>query len=108
MRHALALAAVLLLILAVFLPPGGAAQESVLPQLQHLENLRGLVNVDADNIEYLAGQRAIVARGGVRATFGDALITADEVTVDLDDQSLVATGNVTMIRPAAERGGMNA
>jgi len=98
MRHALALAAVLLLILAVFLPPGGAAQESVLPQLQHLENLRGLVNVDADNIEYLAGQRAIVARGGVRATFGDALITADEVTVDLDDQSLVATGNVTMIR----------
>jgi LPS-assembly protein len=98
MRHALALAAVLPLALALFLPPGDAAQESVLPQLQHLENLRGLVNVDADSIEYLAGQHALVARGGVRATFGDALITADEVTVDLDDQSLVATGNVTMIR----------
>jgi len=98
MRHALALAAVLLLGLAVFLPPGGAAQESMLPQMRHLENLRGLVNVDADSIDYVAGQRAIVARGNVRATFGDALITADEVTVDLDDQSLVATGNVTIIR----------
>jgi LPS-assembly protein len=98
MRHALALAAVLLLALSVFIPPGGAAQEGVTPQMRRLESLRGLVNVDADSIEYLAGQRAIVARGNVRATLGEALVTADEVTVDLDDQTVVAAGNVTMIR----------
>jgi len=34
----------------------------------------------------------------VRVEVADALVTADEVTVDLDDQSVVAVGNVTLIR----------
>jgi LPS-assembly protein len=93
-----ALAAIMLIALSMSLPAAGAAQDGLLPHLQHLERLRDLVNVDADSIEYLAGQRALAARGNVRVEVADALVTADEVTVDLDDQSIVAAGNVTLIR----------
>jgi LPS-assembly protein len=93
-----ALAAIILVALSMSLPAAGAAQDSLLPHLRQLERLRDLVNVDADSIEYLAGRRALVARGNVRVEVADALVTAEEVTVDLDEQSITAAGNVTLIR----------
>ena len=97
MRPALALAAALLALSGSW-PAVDAAQDSLLPHLQRLQGLRDQVHVDADSIEYLAGRQAMVARGGVRVEVADVLLTADEVTVDLDDQSVEATGNVMLIR----------
>jgi LPS-assembly protein len=65
--------------------------------VERLERLRESVDVDADRIEYAEGDRKVVATGKVRIGLGPRSLFADEVSVDLDDQVLVATGNVILM-----------
>jgi LPS-assembly protein len=65
--------------------------------LERLERLREAVDVQADRIEYDEAERKIVARGAVRVALGDRFLFADEVSVDLDDETLVASGNVILM-----------
>jgi LPS-assembly protein len=65
--------------------------------VERLERLRESVDVDADRIEYAEGERKIVATGKVRIGLGARSLFADEITVDLDDQILVATGGVLLM-----------
>jgi LPS-assembly protein len=65
--------------------------------VDRLERLRESVDVDADRIEYAEGERKIVATGKVRIGLGARSLFADEVSVDLDDQILVATGSVILM-----------
>jgi LPS-assembly protein len=55
------------------------------------------VEVNADHFEYLETERKLVAKGSVRIVWEERSLVADEVSVDLDDQVLVATGNVILI-----------
>ncbi len=64
--------------------------------LERLERLREAVDVQADRMEYDQAEHRIVARGAVRVALGDRSLFADEVTVDLDDESLIASGNVVL------------
>ena len=65
--------------------------------MERLERLRESVDVDADRIDYAEGERKVVATGKVRIGLGPRSLFADEVSVDLDDQVLVATGNVILM-----------
>ncbi len=65
--------------------------------LERLERLRDAVEVDADSVEYSETERRVLAKGGVRIRLQERSLFADEVVVDLDDQSLVATGNVVLM-----------
>jgi LPS-assembly protein len=65
--------------------------------LERLERLREAVDVQADRIEYDEAERKIVARGAVRVALGNRFLFADEVSVDLDDETLVASGNVILM-----------
>lgn len=62
-----------------------------------VERLRESVDVDADRIDYAEGERKVVATGKVRIGLGARSLFADEVTVDLDAQTLVATGGVILM-----------
>ena len=65
--------------------------------LQQLDRLREAVDIDADRIEYDEAQRKVVASGNVRIVMGPRFLFADEVSADLDDQILVATGHVILM-----------
>jgi LPS-assembly protein len=65
--------------------------------LGRLERLREAVDVQADRMEYDQAERKIVARGAVRVALGERSLFADEVSVDLDDETLVASGNVVLV-----------
>lgn len=65
--------------------------------LQQLERLREAVDINADRIEYDEAQRKVVASGNVRIVMGARYLFADEVSADLDDQVLVATGHVILM-----------
>jgi len=65
--------------------------------LERLERLREAVDVQADRIEYDEAEHKIVARGAVRVALGNRSLFADEVSVDLDDETLVASGHVVLM-----------
>ncbi len=65
--------------------------------LDRLQRLRDAVEVDADSVEYSEAERKVIAKGRVRVVVEGRSLSADEVTVDLDDQVLVATGNVILM-----------
>ena len=73
------------------------ACEAAVDLSRDVERLRESVDVDADRIEYAEGERKVVATGKVRIGLGPRSLFADEVTVDLDDQVLVATGGVILM-----------
>jgi len=59
-----------------------------------LERLREMVDVHADRIDYQEKEGRIVASGAVRLDVGERHLAADEVTVDLNAQTVEATGHV--------------
>src|SRR5512134_2478164 len=65
--------------------------------LERLDRLRDNIDVQADRIEYSESERRVVASGAVRVVLGARTLFADEVSVDLDGQVLVASGNVILM-----------
>lgn len=65
--------------------------------MERLARLRDAMDVQADRIDYAEGDRRIVASGAVRIALGARTLFADEVSVDLDDQIVVATGQVILV-----------
>ncbi len=90
-------AAIATFLLVLLLTTFSHADESLLQDLRRLERLRDAVDVDADSVEYSEKEHKIVAKGSVRIALGERSLFADEVAVDLDDQELVATGNVILM-----------
>jgi LPS-assembly protein len=90
-------AVVVALLLGLGLAVACEAAGDLSRDVERLERLRESVDVDADRIEYAEGERKIVATGKVRIGLGPRSLFADEVTVDLDDQILVATGGVLLM-----------
>jgi lipopolysaccharide assembly outer membrane protein LptD (OstA) len=95
MRFAPAVLVTLLLGLCLAITSEAAGDLS--RDVERLEQLRETVNVDADRIEYAEGVRKILASGNVRVILGTRSLFADEVSVDLDDQVLIASGGVTLM-----------
>jgi len=95
MRPCLAAAAAFLCCL--LLAPAGFAAEDLRKELDQLQRLRDAVEVHADSVEYSATERKVAAKGNVRIVMEGRSLYADEVSVDLDDQSLVATGHVILV-----------
>jgi len=65
--------------------------------MERLESLQDTVDLEADQIEYSEHERRVVATGAVRVVVGARTLFADEVSVDLDDQVIVASGNVILM-----------
>jgi LPS-assembly protein len=90
-------AVLIVLFLSLWLAPPAPAASDLRQDIERLQQLRDLVDVDADSVEYSEADRKVVAKGGVRITLEKRSLFADEVSVDLDDQVLVATGNVVLV-----------
>jgi LPS-assembly protein len=65
--------------------------------MERLGRLREAIDVQADQIDYAEGERKIVARGAVRIALGPRTLFADEVSLDLDDQIAIASGDVLLV-----------
>ncbi len=84
-------------LLSLLFTTSSRAENTELRQdLDRLQRLRDAVEVDADSVEYSETERRVIAKGSVRVAVEGRWLVADEVTVDLDDQVLVATGNVIL------------
>ena len=90
-------AAIATFLLAVFFATPGRAAEGLGRDLERLQRLRDQVEVNADHLEYRETERKLVASGNVRLVMGERSLFADEASVDLDDQVLVATGHVILM-----------
>ncbi len=90
-------AAIVTCVLILLLTTRSHANDGLLQDLQRLERLQDAVELDADHVEYLETERKVVAKGNVRIGLGERSLFADEVSVDLDDQVLVATGHVILM-----------
>ncbi len=88
-----------LLLVAVAVRPV-AAREGI-PGLAHLgdDAKAGEVTIDAEHIEYDQRADVITARGAVKITRGDMVLTADTVKVHRTSQVADATGNVVVVDP---------
>lgn len=62
-----------------------------------MERLREAMDIQADRIDYAESERRFVASGSVRIALGARTLFADEVSVDLDDQIVVASGQVILV-----------
>jgi len=89
--------ATITIFLGILLAGASYGANPLLQEIERFERLRDAVEVDADTVEYSAAERKIVARGHVRIALEGRSLTAEEVSVDLDDQILVATGNVVLM-----------
>jgi lipopolysaccharide assembly outer membrane protein LptD (OstA) len=92
-RPAASIACLLLLLIPVV----SRAQDRSLQDLDRLQRLRESVKVDADSLEYSEAEAKVIARGNVHIVMENRSLFADEVTVDLDDQVMMATGNVLLM-----------
>lgn len=94
-----AILAALVLLPLVLIAGGGPvlAAESLAPDLERIRSARTATHVDADEIEYQEGRRLVVGRGDVMIRFGDRILHADEVRVDLRAQEFVASGSVLLV-----------
>jgi LPS-assembly protein len=90
-------AVVIALLLGICLASACDAAGNLSRDVERFQRLREQVDVEADRIEYAEGERRIVASGKVRVVVGDRSLFADEVSVDLDDQVLFASGNVILM-----------
>ncbi len=87
-------AALLILFLTTF---SHAADDGLREDLQRLQRLQHEVNVDADHVEYNEAEQKLMAKGNVHIVLEQRSLFADEVSVDLEDQELVATGHVILM-----------
>jgi lipopolysaccharide assembly outer membrane protein LptD (OstA) len=71
-----------------------AGQPDLGRDLERLRKLTESVEVDADTLEYDAAARRLIARGNVRLLLEGRALAADEVALDLDDETVAASGNV--------------
>ena len=90
-------AAIVACLLLLLIPVVSRAQDRAFQDLDRLQRLRDAVKVDADSLEYSEAEAKVIARGNVHIVMEDRSLFADEVTVDLDDQAMVATGNVILM-----------
>jgi LPS-assembly protein len=90
-------AAVATLLLVLLLPISSHAAESLGKDLERLQRFRDQVELNADHLDYNQDERKLVARGNVHLGLENRSLFADEVTVDLDGQELVATGHVILM-----------
>ncbi|MEK7220436.1 MAG: LPS assembly protein LptD, partial [candidate division NC10 bacterium] len=90
-------AAAVIFVSGLLLATVSHAANDLQQDLDRLQRLRDAVEVDAASVEYLEAERKVVARGGVRIVLEDRSLFADEVAMDLDDQTLVATGHVILM-----------
>jgi LPS-assembly protein len=86
-----------ILLAGLLLAAGVQAATDLAGDLDRLRRLRESVELTADDVEYARDERKLIARGGVRLRAADRLLQADEVVVDVDDQTAVATGNVVIL-----------
>jgi LPS-assembly protein len=94
MRLAPAVVIVFFLSLGLAMSCEAASDFSV--DMERLSRLRESLNVQADRIEHFEAEQRIVASGAVRIVLGNRVLLADEVSVDLDEQELVASGHVVL------------
>jgi LPS-assembly protein len=85
------------LLLAILLPICSHAADGLTRDLERLQRLQDQVEVNADHLEYQEAARRLVARGNVYLVMGERSLFADEASVDLDDQVLMATGHVILM-----------
>lgn len=97
MRPGLAVGMLLLVFFGLSLSLACDAVAALSRDMERLERLRDTVDVQADRINYLERENRVVASGAVRVVAGPRTLFADEVSVDLDDQEIVATGNVILM-----------
>ncbi|HSB82006.1 MAG TPA: LPS assembly protein LptD [Candidatus Methylomirabilis sp.] len=90
-------AAIATFLLAVLFATSGRAADGLGRDLERLQRLQDQVEVNADHLEYHEAERKLVASGNVRLVMGERSLFADEASVDLDDQVLVATGHVILM-----------
>ena len=90
-------AAVATCLLLLLLPVVSRAQDRWLQDFDRLQRLRDAVKVDADHLEYSEAEAKLIAKGNVHIVMQNRSLFADEVTVDLDDQVVVATGTVVLM-----------
>jgi len=93
----LRLAAAAAFLCCLLLTPSGHAADDLRTDLDRLQRLRDAVEVDADSVEYSEAERKVAAKGNVHIGLEGRSLFADEVSVDLDDQTLVATGHVILM-----------
>jgi LPS-assembly protein len=93
----IASALVIAVILGLYAVDACDAAADLSRDMERLERLREAVDVQADRIDYAAGDRRIVASGAVRIALGARTLFADEVSVDLADQIVAATGQVVLV-----------
>jgi LPS-assembly protein len=93
----LRLAATATFLCCLLLTPLGHAADDLRQDLDRLQRLRDAVEVDADRVEYSEAERKVAAKGNVHIVLEGRSLFADEVSVDLDDQTLVATGHVILM-----------
>ncbi len=95
-----ALARALLACLLVLLGAARVAARDGIPGLSHLgDHASGEVTIDAEHIEYDQRANVITARGAVKITRGDMVLTADTVRVHRETQVADAEGNVVVVDP---------
>lgn len=75
------------------------AREGI-PGLSHIgDDAPGEVTIDAEHIEFDQRANVITARGAVKITRGDMVLTADTVRVHRETQVAEAEGNVVVVDP---------
>jgi LPS-assembly protein len=91
--------ACLSLLAGVFALPAGEALAAETPGLGlgRPQSPETRTYVEADEIEYQDQKRLIFGRGNVMIRFGDRILHADAVRVDLASQEFLATGNVLLV-----------
>jgi LPS-assembly protein len=90
-------AVVIVLLLGLCVAHACEAASDLSRDMDRLQRLRESVDVQADRIEYAEGERKVVASGAVRVVMGSRFLFADEASVDLDDQVVVASGHVILV-----------
>lgn len=65
--------------------------------LERLKSARAATQVEAGQIEHHERRKVVIARDDVMVRFGDRILYADELRVDLQAQEFVATGHVLLV-----------
>ncbi len=90
-------AAITACLLLLLIPIVSRAQDRLLQDFDRLQRLRDAVKVDADSLEYSEAEAKLIAKGKVHLVMENRSLFADEVSLDLEDQVMVATGNIVLL-----------
>lgn len=86
----------LLAALAAVAAPARAADTLALG-IERLKSARAATHVEAGHLEYRERDQVVIGRQEVMIRFGDRILYADEVRVDLQAREFVASGNVLLV-----------